>query len=147
MTPICLHCGYDLATDELITLDGFTLDPRGVTDFNGQAVQLTRAQSIILASIAKVAPRPISYAALVDRAGIDGQHERNILAAQVCHMRNRFDAYGIPMPIIAVRGVGYQWKGDKAKGPPLLGAAGREHAPGGRAEVQDQNEHCERGFR
>lgn len=108
---ICPHCGFDLEPDKLIERDGFRLDPRGTTDFNGHPVRLTRAQSIFLASVAKVAPRPISYGALIDRMGIEGRHERNVLSVQMSHLRKRLDAFDIPLPIQAVRSVGYQWKG------------------------------------
>ena len=111
MSPLCPHCGYDLTRDELIHLDGFRIDPRGTVDFNGHPLSLTKAQSIFVASVAKAAPRPIPYAALIERMGIEGRHERNILSSQLCLMRNRLRAYDIALPIVAKPGMGYQWKG------------------------------------
>jgi DNA-binding response OmpR family regulator len=111
MTRICPHCGYDLERDELIERDGFRLDPRGTTDFNGHPVQLTKAQSIFFASVAKEAPRALSYVALIERMGIEGADERNVLAVQFSHIRTRLRAFDIPLPIVSVRSVGYQWRG------------------------------------
>lgn len=108
-TPLCPHCGFDLRKDEMIELDGFRFDPRGGIFFNGDTLRLRPSWQIILATLAKAAPRPVSAAALADRTGSEGDAADVTLRTQICAVRKRLRDIGVPIPFRTEWGRGYRW--------------------------------------
>lgn len=111
MTPICPHCGYDLRADEMIELDGFHIDPRGTIAFAGRQLPLNLSSVVILATLAKAAPRMVRSSVLIDRIGGDGDDLRGTLYSQVRRLRRTLTAIGAPVPVASVRrSGGYRWE-------------------------------------
>lgn len=108
MTDMCPCCGYNLSKDRLIEIDGFTIDPRGMVSF-GELVMdsVSATQVMILHSIAKAAPRPISMETLRNRI-TDGSS--NVVSVMICRMRKIFAANCVPFPIRTVGQIGYRWQ-------------------------------------
>lgn len=104
----CPSCGFNLTRDEIVEIDGWRIDPRGIAEYDGRAIHFAPAQLIILHSIAMMRGRIAARDAILNRMGTEA--EPNILSVLVCRIRRTINAAGIPSPIKTVCGRGYRWE-------------------------------------
>jgi DNA-binding response OmpR family regulator len=109
MTPICPHCGYDLADDEPVETNGVRVDPRGDVTINGTAVHMTPPMRIILASLLKSGGRTLTIAVLAERIGYDGEIPVNNVQVHLSRLRRALKNHGMPNVIGTIHSIGVRW--------------------------------------
>ena len=112
MTDICPHCGYDLKNDEIIELDGFTIDPRGLVTYNNVEIQLSNSEIGMLHAIAKAKGRWLASNIIGERiSDSESRHIANVCAFRI---RSKFKNADVNCPIESRKGNrngfgGYRW--------------------------------------
>jgi DNA-binding response OmpR family regulator len=107
VTCICPHCGYSLAADAIIALDGFEIDPRGKVAWQGARLALTGQQAEILHVIAAGEGRPVKIEIISERLGHDGNSD--IVHVQVCRLRRNLREAGAPNVIKSTGARSFFW--------------------------------------
>lgn len=111
--PICPHCGYDLAKDQPILLNDFSMHSSiSPLCWRGTAIRLTGAESAVVWALMKAWPSPMRISVLLERA--DSEADEQTVRVLVCRVRKKLRAVGAPDPIGSYRvpGGAYIWKVD-----------------------------------
>lgn len=111
MNAFCPHCGYDLARDAPLFLNGFSmLGPDSPLYYNGQRIRLTGMEAALCWTLMKACPRPVRIDVILDRIGSEGEY--NCISVLLTRIRKKLKAIGVTMPIEPMRhhgGRGYTW--------------------------------------
>ena len=108
MTHACPSCGYNLSRDEVISTDGFMLDPRGVVSFGGRGIDITSGEAMLLHTIASEQGRVLRAETIGQRIS-DSDDPGNVAQVTVCRVRQKLRDAALPVPFHNVRGRGYAW--------------------------------------
>lgn len=110
MTDICPGCGLNLKQDELIIDGDWSLDPRGVSRFQGVKVASSSSADILYA-LAKAGGRPLNGHAIVGRLQSNAHEDSNVVGVLICRLRTIFKDKGIPWPVETIGGGrGWAWQ-------------------------------------
>ena len=93
-------CGYNLEADQVVTRDGFVLDPRGVVSWQGKRLRIKPAGVIVLHTLAS-SGRPVPRDAMLSR--ISSSENDNVLASTVSQLRKVLRECGVPDPVGVAR--------------------------------------------
>jgi DNA-binding response OmpR family regulator len=107
MTSICPYCGYNLVADDVLEIDGFRLDPRGVAHWQGKQIEMHPWHALILHSLAKAGGRPLSDTVLLERLGSEAT--RHSVHVYVSRLKRELTDAGVPFLIRRVLRIGFQW--------------------------------------
>lgn len=104
MGQFCPSCGFNLAADEPVQIGRWTVSVDEVR-LDGQLLQLTSCEVLLLHSAAAKHPRPVRRTAVQERVS-SAENAANIVSVMMCRLRRKL---GANMPIETVRGVGLRW--------------------------------------
>ena len=104
----CPSCGFNLRRDEVLELDGFSIDPRGLVTRAGARIALTRTETAVLYAIASGGGRPVSSEAIANRA-TEADDAVNVVRVMVRRIRAKLMQAGVPDAITTCWGSGYAW--------------------------------------
>ena len=99
---VCPSCGYDLVRDSHIIINEFSmLSPGGDLYYRGERVQITAAERMIIWSIMKAYPKPITHGSILNR--LDSEAEGNVVDVHLTRIRNALRKMGAPIPFEPIR--------------------------------------------
>jgi len=103
----CPSCGFNLDRDEVLQLDGFVLDPRGMIAFQGSPVLMTHHEAMAMHTVASANGRPVKTETISQRIS-DGE-DPHCASVFIHRARRRLLAAGVPNPIQTAFRRGYRW--------------------------------------
>ena len=112
----CPSCGFNLVAAAPRSFGRLSIDPVGVTSFDGLPVALGPAPRDVLAGLAHAAPRTLSNGALLLRLGTEA--DGNVVAVHVSRIRAAFARIGAPDPIATHARRGYRLAIERFPGLP-----------------------------
>jgi DNA-binding response OmpR family regulator len=105
---MCPHCGFDLAKDQPIILNDFSmLSPIAPLCYRGQPLNLTSAARTLCWTLMKSFPRPVRQEVILDR--LDSEALGNVVDVYLSRIRRELRRIGAPIPFEKRRGV-IAWK-------------------------------------
>jgi DNA-binding response OmpR family regulator len=94
---MCPGCGRDLVADQPVILNGFSmLSESSPLYFNGKAIRLTGSERVVVWSMMKAFPMPVTHQAMLNR--LDSDAEGNVIDVYCSRIRAKLRAVGAPIP-------------------------------------------------
>ena len=103
----CPCCGFNLTRDEVMELDGFMLDPRGMVAFQGSPVLMTHHEAMAMHTVASAKGRPVKTEIISQRIS-DGE-DPHCASVFLHRVRRKLAEARLPNPIETVARRGYRW--------------------------------------
>lgn len=99
---ICPHCGADLAKDQPIIINDFSmLSPLSPLCYKGMPLPLAPAARGVCWTLMKAFPRPVSIDTILNR--LDSDAEGNVVDVYLSRIRKALRAIDAPIPFEAER--------------------------------------------
>lgn len=94
---MCPHCGCDLAADQPIILNDFSmLSSMSPLHYRGNPIKLTYSERTVVWAMLKAFPKPVTHDALLNR--LDSEAEGNVIDVYASRIRTKLRAAGAPIP-------------------------------------------------
>lgn len=112
MKPFCPHCGYDIALDAPILLNGFSmLSPGSPLFYEDVPLKLTGFEKSLCWTLMKACPDPVRVDVILDRIGSEASY--NGISVLLTRIRKKLRDLDVELPVRATyhHGArGYLWE-------------------------------------